>query len=133
MRPRIPFSIATISVLVAGLAAPLTAQPPGDRGPCEQIAAACQAAGFTQGGARTGTGLQLDCIVPIMQGAPQPRRASKPLPQVDPQLVAACRSSNPRVGQGGVPPTAPAICNAIYAATGRRIRALPVDPQQLKV
>jgi hypothetical protein len=82
--------------------APSATQPPASptqQGPCEQIMAACRQAGFVQGGAKTGAGLQVDCVRPIMQGGTFQRpKASKALPQVDPQIVAACKTRNPNFG-----------------------------------
>jgi isoquinoline 1-oxidoreductase beta subunit len=35
------------------------------------------------------------------------------------------------VGEMGVPPTVPAVLNALYSATGRRLRRIPVRPEDL--
>jgi isoquinoline 1-oxidoreductase subunit beta len=36
------------------------------------------------------------------------------------------------IGEMGVPPIAPAVANAVFAATGKRVRHIPIKPEDLK-
>ncbi|MFY9699686.1 MAG: xanthine dehydrogenase family protein molybdopterin-binding subunit [Rhodoplanes sp.] len=52
------------------------------------------------------------------------------MPQVDVHIVAS-QADPSGIGEPGVPPLAPAIGNAIFAATGKRLRSLPFDAKAL--
>ena len=90
--------IAALAALLGVCGAAAAQQGQGLPRPCAALRQVCVQAGFVPQGARAGEGLVIDCIRPIMQGIPQPHRATKPLPAVDPQLVEACRAQNPNFG-----------------------------------
>jgi len=124
---RIP--LGTLGLLVCGIVAPMAAASAQEQGPCRQVRAACLGAGFMPGAAREGIGLQVHCIVPIMQARAQPPTARKPLPKVDPQLVADCKVSNLRFGPPLSPPAEIAEpLSASAAPPGRDIVLRPGTP-----
>ncbi len=53
-------------------------------------------------------------------------------PQVDVHIIRSGERMG-GVGEPGVPPLAPAVCNAIFAATGRRVRSLPLAKEGISV
>jgi len=53
------------------------------------------------------------------------------MPQIEVHIVPS-EARPTGVGEPGVPPIAPAVANALYAATGKRVRDLPIDPAALK-
>jgi isoquinoline 1-oxidoreductase beta subunit len=52
-------------------------------------------------------------------------------PEIEVHIVPGGIDPADGVGESGVPPLAPAVANAIFAATGVRVRRLPVDTHLL--
>ena len=56
---------------------------------------------------------------------------SNEMPKVEVHIVASTEKPG-GIGEPGTPPIAPAVANALFAATGKRLRSLPFDTEQLK-
>jgi isoquinoline 1-oxidoreductase beta subunit len=108
----------------------------GDIG--SQVINPTAAINMTQGAVLDGFGEALNQKITIEQGRVvqanfdtfQPLRFS----QAPPVEVHFIKSDNPPTGLGEppLPPAIPALCNAIFAATGKRVRTLPIEPELLK-
>jgi isoquinoline 1-oxidoreductase beta subunit len=91
-----------------------------------------------EGGIVFGLTAALKCEITVKNGRVQqshfnnyPMLRMREIPEIEVYIVSS--TENP--GGGGepsTPPIASAVVNAIYAATGKRIRRLPIRPEELK-
>ncbi len=86
-----------------------------------------------QGGVIWGLGHAINCELTYADGMPQQTNyhayEGLRLYQTPPIMVKTVQGSGVirGIGEPGVPPAAPALANAIFAATGQRIRELPLN------
>lgn len=98
-------SVLVLAVLASSAAFAQTNPPAGGgphEGPCKKIVEACKGAGFIQGDWKKGDGLWRDCVDPIIQGATTVPGATKSLPKVSADDIAACKAKRPKFGSGKV-------------------------------
>ena len=48
------------------------------------------------------------------------------IPEMEARFVESAGGKSGGLGEPSLPPVAPAVCNAVFSITGRRIRALPI-------
>jgi isoquinoline 1-oxidoreductase beta subunit len=53
------------------------------------------------------------------------------MPKVEVHIVPSTEAPG-GMGEPGTPPISPAVTNALFALTGKRVRSLPIDPAQFK-
>ena len=98
MRIRLDRLMVLLTTLT--LASTMNISPVSAARACGEIRKACEAAGFVQGGGKNGNGIVQDCIKPLLNGTPQPRKATLSLPQVPSETLSACKTENPDFGSG---------------------------------
>jgi len=91
-----------------------------------------------EGGVVFGLTVTLKSEVTIKNGrVEQGNFYDHPLPRIDemPKVETYIVESEEKptgIGEMGVPPVAPAVANAVFAATGKRIRHIPIRAEDLK-